>query len=58
MEKAKEYTNSSKIFETINRVRIWMRVVTLAEITIADGRLIDRNNWIGKKQAISDVLWP
>ena len=58
MDKMIEYTNSNTILETINRVRLWMKIATLAEITTADGLRIERKFWIGEQNKETTILWP
>ena len=58
MEKIIQYEKSTTILETINRVRLWLQVPTIAEITNAAGTQIERQYWKGDKQNDTDILWP
>ena len=58
MDKIIMNISSKQILETVNRVRIWMRVTTLSEITTADGHTIERCYWTGQNRYKATLLWP
>ena len=58
MEKIIIHAKSKTTLETINRVRIWMKIATLAEITTADGMRIERKFWTGEQNKETTILWP
>ena len=53
-----EYTTSNTTLVTLHRVRIWMKVATLAEISTADGLSIERKFWIGEQNKETTIIWP
>ena len=58
MEKIIIHAKSKTTLETINRVRIWMKIAMLAEITTADGMRIERKFLIGEQNKETTTLWP
>jgi hypothetical protein len=40
------------------RCRLFLRVMYLSEITLADGNLLARDAWEGQRSRISPLLWP
>ena len=42
---------------TFNRVRKWMKVYSLAEISSADGFHISRTAWNGTRESFTNRLW-
>ena len=44
--------------ERINRVRLWLGVHSIAEITTADGKCITREAWEGTRKRFTRTLWP
>lgn len=44
--------------ENFNRVRLWIGVHSLAEITTANGHKIMEEAWRGHRQQYTATLWP
>ena len=58
MDKILQHISSKSSLILINRVRIWLRVMTLSEITTVDSQNIERGYWTGQKRYNSSLLWP
>lgn len=51
------WTKKSELL-AFNRCRLYLKVNTLAEISTADGKSIDKQAWVGTRPAHTTHLWP
>ena len=47
-------------WQAMNRCRLYLNILSIADITTGDGKKIDINFWFGKKDAYRsrDIIWP